>query len=102
MEGGSGFHPALKLLEDVNQARAQLECELVLETQEFAQRSDDRWIKQARRNERCQAKIVKQADATFQEVFSQVSLADSIKLLPLCIPSAVPLHYMSGALATAT
>ena len=26
MEEGSGFHPALKLLQDVNQARAKLEC----------------------------------------------------------------------------
>ena len=38
MEGGLGFHPALKLPQDVNQARAQLECELVQETQELAQR----------------------------------------------------------------
>ena len=44
--------------------------------------------------------MVKQADATFQEVFSKASLANSIKLLPWCISSAVPLHYMSGALAT--
>ena len=35
MEGGLGFHPALKLLQDANQARAQLECELVQETQEL-------------------------------------------------------------------
>ena len=32
MERGSGFHPALKFLQDVNQDRAQLECELVQET----------------------------------------------------------------------
>ena len=49
-EGGLGFHPALKLLQDVNQARAQLECELVLETQESAQRYNIRWIKVARRH----------------------------------------------------
>ena len=35
-EGGSGFHPALKLLQDVNQARAQFEYELAQETQELA------------------------------------------------------------------
>ena len=33
MEGGSGYHPALKLLQDTNQAKAQLEYELVQETQ---------------------------------------------------------------------
>ena len=37
----------------------------------------------------------------FQEVFSQVSLAHSIKLLPWCISSTVPLYYMSGTIATA-
>ena len=52
MEGGSGFHPALKLLQDTNQARAHLECELVQETQELPQRYDDIGIKQARRHKR--------------------------------------------------
>ena len=33
MEEGLSFHPALKLLQDVNQARAQLECELAQEIQ---------------------------------------------------------------------
>ena len=46
--------------------------------------------------------MVKQADATFQEVFSQGNSANSIKLLPWCISSTVLLCYMSGALATAT
>ena len=46
--------------------------------------------------------MIEQADATFQEVFSQVSLADSIKLLPFCVSSSVPLCYMSRALATTT
>ena len=45
--------------------------------------------------------MVKQADAIFQEVFSQVSSTDSIKLLPWCISSTVPLCYMSRVLATA-
>ena len=36
MEGRLGFHPALKLIQDANQAKAQLQCDLVLETQEFA------------------------------------------------------------------
>ena len=33
MERGLGFHPALKPLQDANQARAQVECELGQETQ---------------------------------------------------------------------
>ena len=35
---GFGYHPFLKLLQDANQARAQLECELFQETQELAER----------------------------------------------------------------
>ena len=45
--------------------------------------------------------MVEQADATFQEVFSQVRLADSIRILPWCVSSiALPLCYMSRVLAT--
>ena len=45
--------------------------------------------------------MVKQADATIQEVFFQASSADSIKLLPWCISSTAALCYLSGVLATA-
>ena len=45
--------------------------------------------------------MIKQIDATFEEIFSQASSADSIKLLPLCISVAVPLYYMSKKMATA-
>ena len=76
-EGGLGFHPALKLLQDVNQACAQLECELVQETQELAQKYNDRQIKLARRYKRWAAWMVEQADATFQEVFSKMSLENT-------------------------
>ena len=93
------FCQMFKLLQDVNQTRGQLECELAHETHELAQRYGDRWIKLDRRHERQQSWMVKQADATFQEVFSQMSLANSSKLLPWCISSAVPLHYMSRVLA---
>ena len=44
--------------------------------------------------------MAKEADTTFQEVFSQASWTDLIKLLPQCVSSAVPLHYMSKALTT--
>ena len=37
-EGGSGYHPALKLLQDANEARAKLEYELIQETQELGER----------------------------------------------------------------
>ena len=40
--GGLGLHPTLKLLQDTNQARAQLECELVQETQELVLRYNNK------------------------------------------------------------
>ena len=85
-----GFHQALQLLQDTSQARSQVECELVQETQRLAQRYDDRQIKQSRRHEKWWALMVKQTDATFQEAFTQVNSADCIKLLPWCISSTVP------------
>ena len=66
----------------------------------WPERYDDRQIKLARMHERQQAWMVEEADATFQEVFSQVRLTDLIKLLPWCISSTVPLHYISRSLAT--
>ena len=38
IEGGSGYHPALKLLQDVNQARAQLEYEPIQESQKLTEK----------------------------------------------------------------
>ena len=97
LEGGSGFHPTLKPLQDVNQARAQLECELAQETQGLAQRYDDRQIKLARRHERWQAEIVKQADATFQEVSPmQAWLTLSSYCLGECPLQFPPLHEWSA------
>ena len=72
MEGGSGYHPALKLLQDANQARAQLEYEPIQETQELAERYKHKWAKQAKRHAKQQAQMIDQTNATFQEVFSQV------------------------------
>ena len=45
--------------------------------------------------------MIKQTNTTFQEVFSQVRSADSIKLLAWCISVAVPHFYMSGTMVTA-
>ena len=45
--------------------------------------------------------MTQEGDATFQEVFSMASSTDAIKLLPWCLTSAVPFHYIGEALATA-
>ena len=95
MDGGAGYHPALKLLQSTNQARVQLEYELIQETQELAERYKHKWAKQARRHARWQTQMINQTDGTFQEVFSQASLTESIKLLPWCISVAVPFCYIS-------
>ena len=41
--------------------------------------------------------MIDQTDATLQEVLSQASLTEAIKLLPWCISAAVPFCYISGA-----
>ena len=100
-EGGSGYHPNLKLLQDTNQARVQLEYELIQETQKLAERYEQKEAKQARRHARWQAQIIDQTDATFQEVFSQASLTGAVTLLPWCLSAAVPFCYISRATITA-
>ena len=95
-----GFYPALQLLQGINQARVQLECELAHEVQGLARRYEDWHIRLARKHEKWQAQMAQEADATFQEVFSQTNLTDSVKLLSQCVSSAVPLHYMNEVLAT--
>ena len=77
-----GYHPSLKLLQEANQARAQLEWELIQETQELAERCECKEAKQARRHARQRAHMIDQTDATLQEVLSQASSMEAIKLLP--------------------
>ena len=95
--GRIGLSPTLKHLQDVKQARGQLEGELAQETQELAQQYDDRWIKLARRHERWTAQMVKQADATFQEVFSPGKLGQLYQVTALVhlLHSSPPLHEWS-------
>ena len=76
---GLGYHPSLKLLQEANQAQAQLEHELVQETQELAERCKHKCGKHARSHTRWRAQMINQTDATLQEVLSQVSLREAIK-----------------------
>ena len=71
MEEGSGFHPAIKWLQGINQARVQLECELAQEAQGLARKYNNWQIRLVRKHERWQAQMAEEADATSQEVFSQ-------------------------------
>ena len=52
MEEGSGFHPALKRLQCIKQAKVQLECDLAQEAQGLAGKNDDQQIRLAREYER--------------------------------------------------
>ena len=81
-EGRSGYHPFLKLLQDNNWVRTQLEYELIQEAQELAKRYNHKQVKQAQRHARQWAQLVDQTDATFQKVFIQASSMEAFKLLP--------------------
>ena len=47
-----GYCPSLKLLQDNNQARTQLEYELIQEAQELDKKYEHKWAKQAQRHAR--------------------------------------------------
>ena len=51
-DGRLGYHPSHKLLWETSQARAQLEYELIQETQELAERCEHKQAKQAMRHAR--------------------------------------------------
>ena len=55
--------------------------------------------KKERRHKEEEARMAKEGDCTFQEVFSVVSLAESVKLLPWCFSTGTPLCLMDDALA---
>ena len=46
--------------------------------------------------------MAQKGNTAFQEVFAMASSMESLKLLPWCISSAVPSHYISEALVTTT
>ena len=46
--------------------------------------------------------MIDQTDATLQQVLSQASLMEAVKLLPWCISAVVPFHYISRDATTAT
>ena len=73
-----GYNPALQLLQDYNQARAQLECMLG----ELAHKYDNLRIKLAKNHEWKGVIMAQEGNAAFQEVFTIASPAESIKLLP--------------------
>ena len=55
-----------------------------------------------KRHEQEWARMANKGDATFQEVFSMTSLANSVKLLPWCNSSGIPFGYMDDALVATT
>ena len=79
MEEELGYHPAFQQLQDFNQSGIQLECKLGQEAQELARRYNDHRIKLAKKHKKKWAGIIQEGNTTFQEVFSMVSLIDSIK-----------------------
>ena len=101
-EEESGYHQSLLLLQDNNQARAQLEYELIQEAQKLAERYEHKWGKQARRHTRCWVQMIDQTDAILQEMLSQACPMEAVKLLTLCVSVAVPFCYISEVWTIAT
>ena len=101
MEGKLGYNPALQYLQDFNQARAHIESKQSEEAQKLDHKYNTRQIKIERRHEQEWARMAWEGDYTFQEVFSMTSSAESVKLLPWCVSTSVPLHHMEDTLVAA-
>ena len=96
-----GYNPALQQLQDFNQARINWNASWVRRLRSYLINMtivESSWLGNKSRK---WPKMTQEGNATFQEVFLRVSLTDSIKLLPWCVSSAIPLCYISEALVTA-
>ena len=87
------FSLTLRQLQEVTQAKAQLEWRLALELEGLAKNYEDQWEGLAKSYEDLQFRMVwgqedkwfrmaEQIDTTFREVLSQLSQANSVRLLP--------------------
>ena len=95
-----GFHPPLKWLWGISWAKVQLEWELAHEVEGLTRMYEDQQIRSARKHEKWQALMAEEAEANFQEIFSQTSSTNLVNLLPWCVSSAFPPCYMNEVLAT--
>ena len=94
-----GYNPAFQCLQNFIQAWTQIESKLSEEPQKLEHEYNAQWIKMERRHKQEWARMALKEDCTFQEVFSMVSLAKSVKLLPWCFSTSTPIHHMDDELA---
>ena len=76
------FSLALRQLQEVTQAKAQLEWRLALKLEGLAKNYEDQQLRMVRRQEDQWTMMAEQMDTTFREVLSQMSQADLVRLLP--------------------
>ena len=101
MEGRLGYNLDLQCLQDFNQAKACLESKQSKEAQKLEHKYNTQQMKMDRRHEQEWLRMAPEGNYTFQEIFLMTSLSNSVKLLPWCISSAVPLGYMDDMLVPA-
>ena len=89
IEEGLIFHPALKQLQCINQARVQLECELAQEAQGLTRKYNDQQIRLARKHEKWWPGLLKRQTLPSRSSFlRQAQLTQSS-----CYPGASPLQF---------
>ena len=96
----SGYKPSLQWLQDYNQAKAQLECEVSEQAQKLPHKYDDCQIKLVKKHEQEWVRMAQKGHTTFQEVCAMVRWIELIKLLLWCISSAVPSQHINHTLVT--
>ena len=87
-----GFRLALRQLQEVTQAKAQLEWRLALKLEGSAKSYEDQQFRMYQGQEDQWTRMAGQMDTTFREVLSQMSQTDSARLFhgfSLLLPSLV-------------
>ena len=95
-EEALGFSTALRQLQMVTQTKSQLEQKLLLKWEDLAQKQEDQQARMAKKQEDQWARIGEQGDTTFKKDLSQVSQANSVRLLhgfSLLLPILVQFPY---------
>ena len=101
------FSLALRQLQEVTLAKAQLEWRLALKMEGLAKNYEDQQLKMVQAQEDQWNRMAEQMDTNFREVLSQMSQANLVRLLPQFLSTAAksiagPTCSVSEALTSAT
>ena len=94
-----GFSLALRQLQEVTQAKAQVEWRLALKLEGLAKNYEDQQFRMVQEQEDQDqwTRMAEQMDTTFREVLSQMIQSDVVRLLPWFLSAAASLVLVPHA-----